>query len=319
VLLALASSLMMLRVMRRGEATTAIIVGYIAFATLGVAAHLYMLMVIAVQIVACLTVPRLKQAQFVRWPPIPIIAGMVLQEASLHSAGSNSRGRLFRAGFPIDLARALLGQHWIAVALGLALVVVGARRWLHVPPLPLLVGVVLAEMLLVWVVAPFDLYTRFFVWTLPALAVATVFGALLLTAGPRWSRPLPWVACAVVVGAQLATALPGADRPVYENRRTAEIMLAAATNGASVCVLPASSEPLLGYLDVRTAETVSQLEDCDVVASIAPDRDAPLIPRVESLFPNHLVLDDATVPGTIYTKGDVSCLTAPAPSCWPGS
>ncbi|MGZ4718502.1 MAG: ArnT family glycosyltransferase [Acidimicrobiales bacterium] len=319
VLAALASSLVLIHVTRIERPTPAIITGYIVIGAVGTSAHLYMVLVLGLQFVACLAVPRLRADRFARWPVVATVAGSALQLPALQSFRSNDRGRSLRASFPIDLARILVGQQWVAALVGLALLAYGARRWLRVPPLGLLAGVVGLEVLAVWLIAPLDLFPRFFIWLAPAVVCGIVYGADQLRAVlGRWSA-LAWVACAAIVVAQLAVTVPDLDRAVLENRATGGILTAAAARGAVVCVLPTSREALMGYIEPPTAETPGQMAHCDVLASLVPERDSRFLPIADAAYPNRLVLDDAETPATLFTTADVECLVDhPPPGCWAG-
>ena len=184
------------------------------------------------------------------------------------------------------------------------------------PLLPTVAIAGVAEFCLVWFVAPIDLFTRFFVWLVPSVAVAIVFGAVVVSErGRRWTM-VAWLACGLIVGAQLFTVLPGAGRSVVADRQAAAVLTRAARTGARVCVLSTSWEILLGYLDAKAAATRSELSTCDVVAGIFPDYDRPLLPLVTSMFPHRLELRGTTFGGAVFTNADTRCLTAPTPSCW---
>jgi hypothetical protein len=319
--MAIASSLVLIRMSRRGPISTWWGPAYVVLAAVGLMAHLYMLMVLGLQLVAGLSVPRLRDR---RVPILAVVAGligMIVQYTPLVAPVPPAhQGRVFQPSFPASVLRDVLGISLVAIAVALVLIAVGAPTWWRRRPIPYLCLAAAGELAVVWFVAPVDLYTRFFIWVVPAAVLAIVAGAAELSrrGGVGAVGLSGWGACAVIVVAQAAFILPGATRPAIADRAAATVLEQASRNGARVCVLATSWESLLGYESARPVTTPAQLQRCDVVAAIAASADHPLLPRARAVFHHELDLHGFSVPATIFTNAPLQCLKADAArSCWP--
>jgi hypothetical protein len=321
LLMAVASTLVLIKLARDKDAPTLWLVAYVVLASLGLMAHLYMLFVLGAQFTAGLVVPELRRRRLPVCAVMAGIVGMVLQYHLLVAPKPPSHStRLFRPSLPLWVARDLLGTSTWAIAAGGVLIVLGIHLWWRRVPFVAITVVVAAESALVWVVAPVDLYTRFFVWLVPAVTTMTVAGAVHVGRRRDWWRLLGWAGCLVIIGAQLLMILPTAERSMIANRSAAAVLTRTSQAGASVCVLATSWEALDVYYDAKPVKTKEDFGSCDLIAAIAPF-DAPLVPLAEQTFRNQLRLTDSTISGVIYTNADVQCLQEdqPPPTCWAGS
>src|SRR4029077_16341949 len=139
---------------------------------LGVATHLYMLVILAIQVVICLSDRRVLQ----RWV-LPWIASLIGLAAYAKiwrpmRATADTLGRHFRVGFPRDLGVALLGSSLLAAGLLLIVVVPVLGRVRHSPIVRLTALGILLAVTTVWLIAPYALYPRFLLWLAPLTALA---------------------------------------------------------------------------------------------------------------------------------------------------
>jgi hypothetical protein len=148
--------------------------------------------------------------------------------------------------------------------------------------------------------APAFLYTRFFLWLTPLVAVAVAMAVA--------KRPLVLVLVIAVVGLQLHTAWPRLTRDPYPNRQAAHIFERVRKSGGIPCAVDV-------YTGIRLVGTTApfavlsslQKGPCTVALRIGTPA-----PRVEQgfdrLFPYHLRLH-AETPGEMWSTRPFACWT----------
>ncbi len=179
MLCTIVSTAIIVGAVRRGGASVGIRVLYGAVIAIGIATHLYMLVVVAIHGVVSLANRRVTRSWLVVWLGGVVIGGAAYSRIwRLMRATADDLGRSFRPVFPRDLLVALLGGTVLATILIAVLVVPalwGARRDRVVQLGALAIGLAI---IVIWVIGPFDLYPRFFLWLLPltALGAAAAVG-----------------------------------------------------------------------------------------------------------------------------------------------
>lgn len=172
---------------------------------------------------------------------------------------AHTRSGTFQPRFPLVAARELLGHEYVAV-IALGTLIVCAFSAFGVPRrLGSASAAIATELVIVWVVLhPLDLYPRFVVWLVPAVAV----GAAFAVARRPWALTLASIA---VVAMVLSQASSWTTDPIA-SRQVARIVEAARASGAQPCAAGYSGEVILGYTrPVPSAETTSELAGCDLV------------------------------------------------------
>lgn len=229
---------------------------------LGVAigTQMYAVFVLAAH-VATLLARRRLDAAWRRRLELTVAIGVIPYAAMLRPLLAVGRGRpgAFQPWFPIDAARALLGQQTIAVVLLLSLVliaVVHASRGF----LPA-IAVVAGGLLVVWIVIhPLDLYPRFLGWLVPAVA--------LLVACAVGRRPALVVVVVVAVVAMVASEWATWTTDPIASRRVAAIVEHARAEGQVPCAVEYSGEMVLGYTaKPRRVFSRAQAGGCDVLVA----------------------------------------------------
>jgi MFS family permease len=226
---------------------------------------------------------------------VVVAIGVIPYVAMLRTLLESTRNRrgTFRPGFPLDATRALLGQQWVAVALLAALTIYavsfpGLRRALR--PAAAVVAVALVA---IWVgLHPLDLYPRFLVWLVPAVALA----AACAVARRRALTPLALVAVAAMAISQVGTwtADPSASRQLAREVESAR------AHGQTPCAVASSGEVILGYTQrIRSVFQPSQLAGCD--ALYADTAIAALARGLICHFEHHAALPGPT-PVVVYTE-----------------
>jgi hypothetical protein len=254
-----------------------------------------MLLVLIVHIALVLARP----ARLGRWIPLWFgalalgsIAYLDTGATMLHSAERESH--LLRLRFPLALLAALLGSsHATLVILGL-LALAGAAV-VFSRPLAVAAAMLTACVVVVWLVlAPFDLYPRFFIWLAIPFAAAVALATQRL---PRLALPLIAAATILMVRVDLAhwTQNPLPDQ------QAARVIQAARGQGKTPCVLPLIRGSLLAYTQAPHEITKpNQLQACQLVLSIPGD---PTTLRIAArhAFPFRWQLN-AWTPMTVYSR-----------------
>jgi hypothetical protein len=302
------TSALLLRSIETGTASTPARVAYAALGAIGVATHLYMVVVLCIHVVLAGANRRVAP----RWVA-PWLASLVGLAAYARvwrpmRETADALGRSFRAPFPRDLGVALLGGSVVATALLLVLVVPVVWRARHLTVVRLGGAAVAVAVVGVWVIGPYDLYPRFFVWLAPLVALGAAAAVLH---DRRWT-----VVVVAVVALQVATVWPRLTTDPVASGRVAEVFARVRRAGGTPCVVDDFTRlRLIGYTrDFAVVGSADQLPACDVVASLdrshgpGPARDA------DRAFPHRRVLR-ARNNGLLWSRLPASCWLTSSRGC----
>src|SRR4051794_40169777 len=289
LLSAVASSALFVHLRSSSQPRRAAVAAYIASIALGVATHVYAATIILLHAAAIGADGRTLRRWAPRWAaavglgllPLVGVANEML------SAGG-SRGRVFQPRFPLDLANELLGGAWLPLLLALPLVVAGLLELWRMSWARRVGAALVGQIAAVWVLAPRDLYPRFFVWLVP---LVTVLAALAIHRRPR----LVVLALSLLV-VQVVRLAPSLGESELANRSAARIADRAAASGHRVCTFGLSGAAVEAYTrKVRELPTLDRLADCDVVVQVFTPvpSEAAWPPQVAMLFPHRLLLSAA--------------------------
>jgi hypothetical protein len=156
---------------------------------------------------------------------------------------SANRGTAFHPGFLGDLVVDLLGHSPLTVVImgaGVAIALWSLRTRAETKALVVLFAAVVLGLWLV--VRPRDLYPRFFVWAVPAVAAAAAVG-LSRVGQRRFMTPAVAIACVFA----FAVSVHGNTSDEFANRAAATYVAAAQSRGEAVCGLGTSTEALGPY------------------------------------------------------------------------
>lgn len=316
VLCSIGATLLLTNLRRRRDEQRAVVIGYVLVAVIGMSAHVYMLAILAAHVAAAIFDPDLRRRRAFQLPVLGALLGLVVQAPLLVESLQNGRGRTFDIGFPLDLSWALLGGGVLAVIATTVFLAGPARTAWRNPSLRAAGLTLIALAAVLWIVAPTDLYPRFFVSVLPVLALGAALGWSKLTLRSGGPRALAWLLLALIIGSNLQAIVPAINRSDLANRDAAALVEAAVATGASACVLATSWQPLLAYEDLPIVRTGPELDDCDLVVSLVPELDEPALRVLPQTFPNLTVLDDASATGRIFSRGPQACVLDPRSTCW---
>jgi glycosyltransferase involved in cell wall biosynthesis len=292
-LCAIASTLLLESLLKRPRRSFAL--GYVFLVAAGLATHLYMLLVLIAHIALVLARPARPLRWIGRWLTalaLGSIAYLHTGAAMLHSAGR--AGHLLRLRFPLALLTALLGSSRATLVI-LGLLALTGATLVFSRAVALASAALAACVVVVWLVlAPLDLYPRFFIWLAIPLALAVALAAQRL---PPLTLPLIVAAIVLMVHIDLAhwTQNPLPDQ------QAARVIQAARGQGQTPCVFPLIRGSLLAYTNApREITDPNQLQRCQLVLSIAGD---PLTLRLAArhAFPHHWELK-AWTPMTVYSQ-----------------
>ena len=259
---------------------------YVGLLALGLATHLYMVFVIARR--------EMSAKWAIRWLAGAIIGSSAYVEL-VSAMRSTNRGSVFQPGFPRDLVGELLGHAsptLIITGVGVGLTLWSLRRQRETRALALFF---VAVVLLLWLVlAPRDLYPRFFVWAAPAVVVAAATG--LYRVGVR---RVTTAAVAIACLFAFAVSFDGYGSDQFANRAAVPAVAAAQSRGKQVCGLGTSTEALASYAQhVRFAYLPTDFARCDLLVALEPAQDARLLRSALAFYTHHRSLD-ARTPGLI--------------------
>jgi len=281
------SSVMFVALLRTKQSSQRrIVVGYVLALALGIGTHIYGLAMVVLHAAAV----GGDRAELRRWLP-RWMAGSAIGLACLVGVASTMihahRGRLFRLSFPVDLTETLLGGTWPIVLLMAVPVAVGVLALRSLMLLRVTLAV-LALVLAAWIVAPTDLYPRFFVWLLPGVGLLVGEGV----ARYRSSGLL----VGVVVLAHIARLGPTLTRDDLGNRQAARIAEQVATGGRSPCALGGLTAAAMEayYSPIKVVGLTFRPPTCVVVFQLTPGpsvKDVEVPDSWRAAFPYRTVLD----------------------------
>ena len=258
-LTAVVATLALFRRMRAPSITVTAL--YVAAMTVALGTHLFVLGLLGVHVaVVAGSRPRHVRSWLVPWG-IAAAAGSIIQLPALVDGFTTPPEPVFHPLFPLTLAGVLLSG---GPALPGMLILV-ASGWSLLRTRPWLRWATGATMVMVgaaWLLAPTGLSPRFFVWLLPAAAVAAGAG---VARRPR----LGYLAAACIV-VQLVAIAPRLTQDEVPNRTAARFVRAAQDEGATVCGLGRTSLSLRAYAeDVRVVRSPDELATCDLAVDAA--------------------------------------------------
>lgn len=218
---------------------------YVIAAAVGLATHLYMLPVLAGHFLLVVTRQHFSLVWLRRWGVVGAVGAVAYMGAM-----PERRPGSFRPGLPWETTTELLGGTPASIAiLGLASL---AALWVH-RRYWALVAAPVAFVGYIWLVAqPLDLYARFFVWIVPAVAVAAAWATA--------RRPVALVLVAVAA-ASAWPIHPPAEQPI---REAAAVLTSDQGDGLVACAV--GSEALAAY--TKAIPEFTSQRGCDVVAAI---------------------------------------------------
>lgn len=319
MLCTIVSTALVISAVRRGGASTAIRLVYALVIAVGVATHLYMLVVVAIHGFLTLADRRVTRSWIVPW-----LGGIVIGSAAYVRVWRPMRqtadelGRNFRPVFPRDLSYALLGGSALAVVLVAILVLPALWNARRDRLVQLGALAVLLAVLGIWVIGPFDLYPRFFLWILPltALGAAAAVGR----------RPLLVLLVGAIVVVQLVSAWPRLTEDSIASGTVATVFSRVDQAGGRPCTIDTfASLRLLGYQSqFSLAATRDQMKHCTVAVLLGvapksrPARDADATFRYRTLLPaRRAAVLWSTVPTRCWlsspSAADAACAVEPDP------
>ena len=273
------------------------VLAYCAVVAVGVGTHLYGLAVLATH-AAALSGDR---ARLRRWLPRWAAAGAAgLAPAAIPVTRALARRqfRTFRPLFPLRVAYDLLGGQPLAFLALAPLALIGLWTLRRRRPVPATLGAVAAMIGAVWLLGPEFLYSRFFIWLLPAVAV--------LVALTVARRPALAALVLVAVGAQVVTALPELGEDQFPNRVAAALVARAKLNGSRPCAIRSTATTLAAYTqDLTIVRDPAQLDGCDLVVVAEGPFDAGLVRSASQRFPYSLLLP-AEKPGVAFSRAPLA-------------
>jgi hypothetical protein len=294
-LCAVASTAVLLRLEHRTSPPLG--AAYVGLVALGVATHLYMVLVLAGHIVFIAAKGRAS----LRWSALWLagaLAGSIAYAGLFAQMRSTDRGTRFLAGFPRELFASLTGQAALAVVVVSVGLAIGLWRIRSEKTTRALAALYLAVFAIFWLVlAPFDLYPRFFIWALPAVALGAASGLARIPA-----RRATTVAVVLACLSMLWSVSGALTVDAFANRAVAPIIRAAQHRSERVCGLGTSTEALAVYSsNVAQVDTAGAMSQCDVLVALTPSADLDLVRAARERYATERRIADAHEPALVFS------------------
>ncbi len=241
-----------------------LMIAYAAVVALGIATHLYALFFFLGQIAVVVARRKPDRAWLCAWAAallvgLSVYAGLVGRML----ATATREQSVFRPRFPLDTAAALLGSSSVATAVLALLLVAGGVR-LRRPEILVGSAAIAIVSAVVWLGSPRDLYPRFFVWLVPAVA--------LLAAVPVRHSRFALLLAGVALAAMLRVDIRFWTTNPVPSAQAALLVERARTQGERVCVLPEIRGALMAYTSAPAeASNPGRLRACDIILGAALD------------------------------------------------
>lgn len=273
-------------------------VGYVVAMGVAIGTQAYAVIVLAAHVVTLLCDRRFDTAWRKRVAAV-VVVGVLPYVGMMHALITTSRARkgVFLGSFPGDAAREVLGHDLVAVVVfgALAAFALAAMGWRRA--LAPAVATITAALFVIWVVLhPLDLYPRFVVWLVPAVALAAAWAV--------GRRPKLAAAVALGVAVMVLSQVGSWTTDPIASRRIAHVVEQARAHGLEPCATGSNTEVLSGYTGaVKRVTKPGQVDHCDLLFGM-PETSGPLLGRVACRFRRYSVLV-----GTV----DIIVMTDPDP------
>jgi hypothetical protein len=174
----------------RVRPSTVLEAAYVVAMGLAIATHLYAVLVLIGHIALVSATSTDKMRWAIRWCAAASI-GSLAYIAQLSQLPFGNRGRDFNPTFPVTVARALLGENLVVVTLAAVVIAIALVKACATVTGRRVSFVYVAVFVAVWVAGSVDLYTRFFVWAVPASAWGVGAGIEAIAIASRERRHVP--------------------------------------------------------------------------------------------------------------------------------
>jgi hypothetical protein len=308
LLLACVVSTVLLSRLRESAPSRLKVAGYVIALAAGIATHLYGLAMVPIHA----AIVGARPGELRRWLPrwgvataLGLLAYVGVAGVMLHA----ERRRQFQPDFPPLLVKALLGGKpgaqvtalgdprplvpivLLAIPLAAGALTLVFRGWALRAA-----AMTTAIVLVLWVIAPRDLYPRFFIWLLPAVGYVVAVGV-----SRRRVLVLAVAAFVVVEAVRLG---PNWSKSELANRGAGHIAVRVASAGGTPCAFWQAVPAMEAYDSrVKRVFLAPGPPACDVIVQLTPFdlHGGPLPARWRRAFPYRRVLR-AAQPGSVYSR-----------------
>jgi hypothetical protein len=260
VLCAVASTILLLRILERDEPRARTRVGYSLVVAAGLATHLWFAPVLVAHVVVVLAQRKWDRRWIAQWA-IATVLGLAIYVRLAGDMFHGQRNGFSNASFPTKTAHLVLGHQWIAVAILGGFVVCAIALSSHNRAMLLALLTVGAMVGFVWaVIQPQGLGPRFIIWLVPLVGLS----AAVVVARKPWAAAL----VAVALFAMVADQAPNWSTSSPNVARAAAILDAARARGLRVCGYKAGEWAVLAYTTSPMHLPPEGVAGCDVVVEM---------------------------------------------------
>jgi Dolichyl-phosphate-mannose-protein mannosyltransferase len=274
---------------------------YVAALGIAIGTQFYAVLVLAAHVVMLVHDHRFDEAWRRRTAAIVAVGALpYVGMARDLVATSSARTGGFLPAFPLDTAREVLGHEPVAVAVfaALMLLALATVEWRR-GPAPAIATVAVALLAIWTILHPLDLYPRFLVWLVPAVALAAAFA---VAHHPRLTVLL---ATAVAITAMALPQISTWTTAPIASREIARVVVQTRARHLQPCATGSNGEVLAGYTDpVRSVTSAADIDGCDLLFGM-PQTSGSLLRELACRFEAHTVLR-GTVAIVVMTRPDPS-------------
>jgi hypothetical protein len=300
-LCALASTLLLWRLLDAGPKHRALEILYVGFVAAGIATHLYGVTVLVAHLGIVIARRQFGATWVGRWL-WAVLLGSLIYLKTINIVLNTQNSRMFHGEYARELTLAVLGQARVAAA-ALGIVVLGAL-WLVRRRAEILAGVaaILVFVALVWVaLQPQFLVVRYWVWLVPGVGLAAAFVVS--------RRPAAIVLVLIALAGMVVHEHPIWTITEVPTSETAAELDAARAQGMHVCGVFHTGVAVLAYTEQPSvkAATLAAMAKCDFLVGF-------YVTPVVDLFETHAYPYSWRIPGEfpayIYSRKPEATLLA---------
>lgn len=260
VLCAVASTILLFRILEQDEPRARTRVGYSLVVAAGLATHLWFAPVLVAQAVVVLAQRKSDRRWIAQWAVATVLGlGIYIRIADAMFHGQ--RNGFSNTSFPTKAARLILGHQWLAVAILGGFVVCAIALSSHSRALRLASLAVGAMVAFVWLaIQPQGLGPRYIIWLVPLVGLS----AAVVVARRPWAAVLVGVALIAMVADQA----PNWSTSSPNLARAAAILDAARARDLRVCGYKAGQWAVLAYTTSPMYLPPEGVAGCDVVVEM---------------------------------------------------
>jgi hypothetical protein len=303
VLCAVASTILLVRLLEAERPRTAMRVGYVLIVAAALASHLWFGPVLLAHVAIVFAQRRLSGRWILQWL-VAVVLGLAIYVQLAGDMLHGQKNGFSNLGFPSKTAHVVLGHELIAVAIFGGFVAYALALYFRTRAVFFPVLAVGAFIGLVWLVLqPQGLGPRYVVWLIPVVGLAVA----VVVARRPWAALLVAVAVLAMVADQAASWTSSSP----DIARAAAIVDAARAQGLRVCGYKAGQWAVLAYTKSPPYLPPEGIAGCDVIVAMKYPK-TNLDDTIQAQFPVKWE-EKGKTPIVVYAREPIRAIVFPPP------